>query len=36
MIKGNMQELKIGNPEELDTDIGPIINKSAKINLMLI
>jgi RHH-type proline utilization regulon transcriptional repressor/proline dehydrogenase/delta 1-pyrroline-5-carboxylate dehydrogenase len=25
-----MQELKIGNPEELDTDIGPIINKSAK------
>ena len=30
MIKGNMQELKIGNPEELDTDIGPIINKSAK------
>jgi RHH-type proline utilization regulon transcriptional repressor/proline dehydrogenase/delta 1-pyrroline-5-carboxylate dehydrogenase len=30
MIKGNMHELKIGNPEELDTDIGPIINESAK------
>ena len=30
MIKGNMQELKIGNPEELDVDIGPIINKFAK------
>ena len=30
MVKGNMQELKIGNPEELDTDIGPIINKTAK------
>jgi RHH-type proline utilization regulon transcriptional repressor/proline dehydrogenase/delta 1-pyrroline-5-carboxylate dehydrogenase len=30
MVKGNMQELKIGNPEELDTDIGPIINKAAK------
>lgn len=30
MIKGNMRELKIGNPEKLDTDIGPIINQSAK------
>jgi RHH-type proline utilization regulon transcriptional repressor/proline dehydrogenase/delta 1-pyrroline-5-carboxylate dehydrogenase len=30
MVKGNMRELKIGNPEELDTDIGPIINKAAK------
>ena len=30
MVKGNMEELKIGNPEELDTDIGPIINKTAK------
>ena len=30
MVKGNMLELKIGNPEELDTDIGPIINKAAK------
>ena len=30
MIKGNMQELKIGNPENLDTDIGPIINLSSK------
>jgi len=30
MIKGNMQELKIGNPENLDTDIGPIINVVSK------
>jgi RHH-type proline utilization regulon transcriptional repressor/proline dehydrogenase/delta 1-pyrroline-5-carboxylate dehydrogenase len=30
MVKGNMRELKIGDPEELDTDIGPIINKAAK------
>ena len=30
MIKGNMHELKIGNPENLDTDIGPIINLSSK------
>ena len=30
MIKGNMRELKIGNPEKLDTDIGPIINQTAK------
>jgi RHH-type proline utilization regulon transcriptional repressor/proline dehydrogenase/delta 1-pyrroline-5-carboxylate dehydrogenase len=30
MVKGNMRELKIGNPEELDADIGPIINKVAK------
>ena len=30
MIKGNMQELKIGNPENLDTDIGPIINLTSQ------
>ena len=30
MVKGNMRELKIGNPEELDADIGPIINKVEK------
>ena len=30
MIKGNMEELKIGNPENLDTDIGPIINLASK------
>jgi RHH-type proline utilization regulon transcriptional repressor/proline dehydrogenase/delta 1-pyrroline-5-carboxylate dehydrogenase len=30
MVKGNMRELKIGDPEELDTDIGPIINKASK------
>ena len=30
MVKGNMEELKIGNPEYLDTDIGPIINDFAK------
>jgi RHH-type proline utilization regulon transcriptional repressor/proline dehydrogenase/delta 1-pyrroline-5-carboxylate dehydrogenase len=26
MLKGSMKELKIGNPQDLDTDIGPIIN----------
>ena len=30
MVKGSMQELKIGNPENFDTDIGPIINSAAK------
>jgi RHH-type proline utilization regulon transcriptional repressor/proline dehydrogenase/delta 1-pyrroline-5-carboxylate dehydrogenase len=30
MVKGNMEELKIGNPEDLDTDVGPIINDFAK------
>ncbi len=29
MIKGNMQTQKIGNTNELDTDIGPIINIEA-------
>ena len=33
MIKGNMRELKIGNPENLDTDIGPIINSTSQIKL---
>ena len=33
MIKGNMEELKIGNPENLDTDIGPIINLASKTKL---
>ena len=29
MIVGAMQELKIGNPENLDTDVGPVIDKAA-------
>ncbi|MDB9958942.1 bifunctional proline dehydrogenase/L-glutamate gamma-semialdehyde dehydrogenase PutA [Gammaproteobacteria bacterium] len=29
MIKGGMKELKIGNPQNLDTDIGPIISKTS-------
>ena len=33
MVKGSMEELKIGNPENLDTDIGPIINNNSFINL---
>ena len=33
MIKGGMQELKIGNPQNLDTDIGPIISKASLDNL---
>lgn len=33
MIKGGMRELKIGNPQDLDTDIGPIISKASFDNL---
>ncbi|MAU69712.1 MAG: proline dehydrogenase [Gammaproteobacteria bacterium] len=29
MIKGNMNTQKLGDPNEFDTDIGPIINKEA-------
>lgn len=30
MIKGALQELNVGNPKHLETDCGPVINKSAK------
>lgn len=30
LLKGAMQELKIGDPAKLSTDIGPVINESAK------
>lgn len=30
MIKGAMQELRVGNPHILSTDIGPVIDKEAK------
>jgi len=30
MLRGAMSELKIGNPAELSTDIGPVINLDAK------
>ena len=33
MIKGNMITQKIGDPNYFDTDIGPIINKEAILNL---
>ena len=29
MLNGSMRELKIGNPEDLDTDMGPIINEES-------
>ena len=29
MLNGSMCELKIGNPEDLDTDMGPIITKES-------
>ncbi|MCF6807812.1 bifunctional proline dehydrogenase/L-glutamate gamma-semialdehyde dehydrogenase PutA [Thiotrichales bacterium 19S9-12] len=33
MLKGAMQELVVGNPSELKTDIGPVIDKEAQSNL---
>ena len=30
MLQGAMDELKLGDPEELDTDIGPVISAEAK------
>ena len=33
MIKGAIQEWKIGRPEQLNTDIGPLIDASAKLNI---
>lgn len=30
MLQGAVEELKIGNPQHFDTDIGPVINKQAK------
>ncbi len=34
MLKGAMSELKIGNPDRLVTDIGPVIDTEAQQNLM--
>jgi RHH-type proline utilization regulon transcriptional repressor/proline dehydrogenase/delta 1-pyrroline-5-carboxylate dehydrogenase len=34
MLKGAMQELKIGDPAELDTDVGPIIDEDARRTLV--
>ncbi|MGV7210993.1 trifunctional transcriptional regulator/proline dehydrogenase/L-glutamate gamma-semialdehyde dehydrogenase [Oxalobacteraceae bacterium A2-2] len=34
MLKGAMQELKIGNPDRLVTDIGPVIDAEAQQNLL--
>ncbi|TFU96750.1 aldehyde dehydrogenase family protein, partial [Bacillus stratosphericus] len=33
MIKGAMNELRVGNPRGLDTDIGPVIDAEAQANL---
>ncbi|RJG08172.1 trifunctional transcriptional regulator/proline dehydrogenase/L-glutamate gamma-semialdehyde dehydrogenase [Noviherbaspirillum cavernae] len=34
MLKGAMQELRIGNPDRLTTDIGPVIDEEARQNLL--
>ncbi|WP_061535507.1 trifunctional transcriptional regulator/proline dehydrogenase/L-glutamate gamma-semialdehyde dehydrogenase [Collimonas arenae] len=34
MLKGAMQELRIGNPDRLATDIGPVIDAEAQGNLL--
>ena len=34
MLKGAMKELKIGSPDRLVTDIGPVIDKEAQQNLL--
>ena len=33
MLNGAMQELRIGSPDQLDTDIGPVIDKQAQDSL---
>ncbi|HEY0848174.1 MAG TPA: trifunctional transcriptional regulator/proline dehydrogenase/L-glutamate gamma-semialdehyde dehydrogenase [Noviherbaspirillum sp.] len=34
MLHGAMQELRLGNPDRLSTDIGPVIDEEAKRNLL--
>ncbi|MFL6658003.1 MAG: bifunctional proline dehydrogenase/L-glutamate gamma-semialdehyde dehydrogenase PutA, partial [Massilia sp.] len=34
MLKGAMQELRVGNPDRLSTDIGPVIDSEAQQNLL--
>jgi RHH-type transcriptional regulator, proline utilization regulon repressor / proline dehydrogenase / delta 1-pyrroline-5-carboxylate dehydrogenase len=34
MLKGAMQELRVGNPDRLATDIGPVIDAEAQQNLL--
>ena len=34
MLKGAMQELKVGNPDRLGTDIGPVIDREAQHHLL--
>ena len=34
MLKGAMRELKIGNPDRLSTDVGPVIDAEAQRNLL--
>jgi RHH-type proline utilization regulon transcriptional repressor/proline dehydrogenase/delta 1-pyrroline-5-carboxylate dehydrogenase len=34
MLKGAMQELRVGNPDRLITDIGPVIDSEAQQNLL--
>ena len=34
MLKGAMKELSVGNPNDLENDIGPVIDKEAQANLL--
>lgn len=34
MLKGNMDELKVGNPDRLSTDVGPVIDAEAQKNIL--
>lgn len=34
MLRGAMQELRLGNPDKLSTDVGPVIDAEAKQNIM--
>lgn len=35
MVKGAMQDLRIGNPDRLITDIGPVIDAEAQVQLLM-
>lgn len=34
MLKGNMDELRVGNPDRLTTDVGPVIDAEAQKNIL--
>ncbi len=33
MIRGALRELAVGNPDRLDTDVGPVIDEDARLNI---